>query len=101
MYIGKQNEKRVMTDLSTNASTSKVLKRKEVPSESRSLKNIKKNRAEQENDPAVNERSQLIQIEIEERKMTLQERATANRKAQAEVEKLELENLMMKKRLES
>ena len=58
---------------STNASSSKVLKRKEV-SDSRNLKN-KKNHVEQENDdPTVD---QLMQIEIEERKMALQERGSS------------------------
>jgi FtsZ-binding cell division protein ZapB len=51
--------------------------------------------------PVDDERCQLMQIEIEERKMALQERTTANRKAEAEIEKLELENKMLKKRLES
>jgi hypothetical protein len=33
--------------------------------------------------------------------MALQERATADRKAQVEIEKLELENMIMKRKLES
>ena len=79
-----------MTD--KNATSSK---RKEAPSHSIN-KNIKKNRTEQENDQ---EHDQLILIEIEERKMALEERAIANRKAQAEIEKLEIENQLMKKQL--
>ena len=50
-----------------------------------------------ENDP----KTQLILIEIEERKMKLQERATADRKVRAKIEKMELENMIMKKQLES
>ena len=70
--------------------------------EPKNLKDTKKRRVEQENNPPVDdERCQLMQIEIEERKMALQERTTANRKAEAEIEKLELENKMLKKRLES
>lgn len=105
MLIGKQREKKVVIDLSTNptnASSSKITKRKEALSDSKNLKDTKKRRVEQENDPPVDdEKRQLMQIEIEERKMALQERATANRKIQAEIEKLELENKMLKKRLES
>ncbi|PKK35866.1 hypothetical protein RhiirC2_805582 [Rhizophagus irregularis] len=40
-------------------------------------------------------------IEIEERKMQLAERKTANRRALAEVEKLELENIKLRKELEN
>ena len=46
-------------------------------------------------------KTQLILIEIEEQKMKLQERATADQKARAEIEKMELENIIMKKQLES
>ena len=63
---------------STNASSSKILKRKEV-SDSRNLKN-KKNRIKQENDDLIID--QLMQIKIEERKMALQEQATADQKVQ-------------------
>ena len=41
----------------------------------------------------------MLNIEIEERKMQLIERQTANRKLQAEVEKLELENARLRKEL--
>ncbi|UZO15645.1 uncharacterized protein OCT59_007062 [Rhizophagus irregularis] len=37
---------------------------------------------------------EISKLEIEERKMKLAERRTADRKAQAEIEKLELENLI-------
>jgi len=103
---GKQCEKRVMIDLTENensASSSKN-KRKEAPSDLNNQKHTKRNHGEPENDPMVFEndsRSQLILIEIEERKMVLQERATADRKARAEIEKMELENMIMKKQLES
>ena len=43
----------------------------------------------------------ILQIEIEERKMQLVERQTANRKALAEAEKLELENIKLRKELEN
>ncbi|CAB5186069.1 unnamed protein product [Rhizophagus irregularis] len=45
-----------------------------------------------------NEEQEIIKLEIEERKMKLAERRTADRKAQAEIEKLELENLKLRKR---
>jgi hypothetical protein len=92
-----------MKDLSNNASSSKNLKRKEMPNSSNS-KNTKKNRLdEQENNPLVaieiEEKRQLMQIEIEERKMLLKKRITTDRKAQAEAEKVELENMIMKRKL--
>jgi len=40
-----------------------------------------------------------LQLEIEERKMKLAERQTADRRAKAEVEKLELENIKLRKEL--
>jgi hypothetical protein len=43
----------------------------------------------------------ILQIEIEERKMQLAERQTANHRALAEVEKLELENIKLRKELEN
>ncbi|CAB4426177.1 unnamed protein product [Rhizophagus irregularis] len=46
-----------------------------------------------------NEEQEIIKLEIEERKMKLAERRTADRKAQAEIEKLELENLKLRKEL--
>ena len=103
---GKQREKRVMIDLTeneNNASSSKN-KRKEVPSDLNNQKHTKRNHGEQENDPMEFEndsKPQLILIEIEERKMVLQERATADRKARAEIEKMELKNMIMKKQLKS
>ncbi|UZO11878.1 uncharacterized protein OCT59_003431 [Rhizophagus irregularis] len=42
---------------------------------------------------------EISKLEIEERKMKLAERRTADRKAQAEIEKLELENLKLRKEL--
>jgi hypothetical protein len=42
----------------------------------------------------------ILQIEMEERKMQLVERQTSNRRAQAEVEKLELENMKLRQELE-
>ncbi len=41
----------------------------------------------------------MLNIEIEERKMQLIERRTADRKLQAEIEKLELENAKLRKQL--
>ncbi len=41
----------------------------------------------------------MLNIEIEERKMQLIERRTADRKLQAEIEKLELENVKLRKQL--
>jgi len=40
-----------------------------------------------------------LQLEIEERKMKLAERQTADRRAKAEIEKLELENIKLRKEL--
>ena len=40
-----------------------------------------------------------MQLEIEERKMKLAERQTADRRAKAEIEKLELENIKLRKEL--
>jgi hypothetical protein len=89
--------------LSNVAGSSKSSKRKEVSSNSNNSKNMKRNRVnKQENDdPAfeIEEKHQLMLIEIEKRKMSLQERVTANRKAQAEIEKVELENILTRKRL--
>src|SRR5579859_3546611 len=97
-----------MIDLSAeNTCSSKVLKRKEVPTtDSNNQKKTRKNQAEQENDSAVisdenDPKHQLVLIEIEERRMALQERSTANRKVLAEVEKMELENKIIRKQLES
>ena len=89
-----------LTENENNASSS----RKEAPSDLNNQKHTKRNHAEQENDPMVFEndpKSQLILIEIEEQRMILQERATADQKARAEIEKMELENMIMKKQLES
>ncbi|UZO16648.1 uncharacterized protein OCT59_008029 [Rhizophagus irregularis] len=44
-------------------------------------------------------RGRRLNLEIEECKMKLAERRTADRKAQAEIEKLELENLKLRKEL--
>ena len=92
-----------LTDNENNGSSSKN-KRKETPSDLNNQKHTKRNHIEQENDPMVFEndpKNQLILIEIEERKMKLQERATADRKVRAEIEKMELENMIMKKQLKS
>ena len=91
-----------MIDLDDNAGSSKNSKRKEVPSNLNNSK-LKKNCVDQENNPVESfeseEKRQLLLIEIEERKMILKERATADRKVQAEIEKMELENITMRKRL--
>ena len=93
-----------MIDLDDNAGSSKISKRKEVPSNLNNSK-LKKNRVDQENNSVESfeskEKRQLLLIEIEEQKMILKERATADRKVQAEIEKMELENIIMKKQLES
>ena len=41
----------------------------------------------------------MLEIEIEEHKMQLVERQTADRRAQAEIQKLELENIKLRKEL--
>lgn len=89
-----------MADLSNVASPSKSSKRKGISSNLSSPKNTKRICIDkQENNLEIEERHQLMLIEIEERKMSLQERVTADRKAQMEIEKIELENMMMRKKL--
>ena len=66
----------------------------------------KKNRADSndkqdEQEFEIERQHAILQIEIEERKMQLVERQTANRKALAEAEKLELENIKLRKELEN
>ncbi|CAB4494747.1 unnamed protein product [Rhizophagus irregularis] len=56
---------------------------------------------DQENSFEIDRQHTILQIEIEERKMQLAERQTANRRALAEVEKLELENIKLRKELEN
>ncbi|RGB42523.1 hypothetical protein C1646_750852 [Rhizophagus diaphanus] len=53
---GKQSEKKVVIDLSINASSSKISKRKEAFSGSKNIKDTKKRRVEQENDPPVDDK---------------------------------------------
>ena len=87
-----------MHDLTNQeVSDKKGLKRKAILDSSKVKKswiNINESDNEQEN-------NLHLEIDIEERKMKLAERQLAYHRAQAEIEKLELENIKLRKELEN
>ena len=87
----------------TNQENSEKKEVKRKASTSKNILKSKKNRIDvsQESDFETENYQTILQIEIEECKMQLLERKTANRKAQAEIERLELENLELRKKLDS
>ena len=86
-------------DITNQKNSEKKGVKRKVPASKNILKS-KKNRIDvsQESDFEI-ENQTMLQIEMEKQKMQLIERKTANRKAQAEIERLELENLKLQKEL--
>ncbi|CAG8711891.1 12965_t:CDS:2, partial [Funneliformis mosseae] len=73
---------------------------KETIASTGNISKVKRNRInEKENNLSEESNHNILQLEIEERKMQLTERQTANRKALVEIEKLELENLRLRKEI--
>jgi len=87
----------------TNQENSEKKEVKRKASTSKNILTSKKNRIDvnQESDFEIENHQTILQIEMEECKMQLVERKTANRKVQAEIERLELENIKLRKELDS
>ncbi|CAB4374053.1 unnamed protein product [Rhizophagus irregularis] len=77
------------------------IKRKSTIDDNVRRKKNKIDNGDQENSFEIDRQHTILQIEIEERKMQLAERQTANHRALAEIEKLELENIKLRKELEN
>ncbi len=87
----------------TNQENSEKKEVKRKASTSKNILKSKKNRINisQESDFKTENHQTILQIEMEEHKMQLLERKIANHKAQAEIERLKLENLKLRKKLDS
>ncbi|CAB4418158.1 unnamed protein product [Rhizophagus irregularis] len=95
----KETKKTVMSEITSQEKP--ITKRKSTIDDNVRRKKNKIDDNDQENSFEIDKQHTILQIEIEERKMQLAERQTANRRALAEVEKLELENIKLRKELEN
>ncbi|CAB4408423.1 unnamed protein product [Rhizophagus irregularis] len=95
----KETKKTVMSEITSQEKP--ITKRKSTIDDNVRRKKNKIDDDDQENSFEIDKQHTILQIEIEERKMQLAERQTANRRALAEVEKLELENIKLRKELEN
>ncbi|CAB4374052.1 unnamed protein product [Rhizophagus irregularis] len=95
----KEIKKTVMSEI-TNQEKPRIKRKSTIDDNVRRKKN-KIDNGDQENSFEIDRQHTILQIEIEERKMQLAERQTANHRALAEIEKLELENIKLRKELEN